>query len=223
MRIKDARQTFLGIWIKNLLQGKPIQVFGDGKQRRDYNFIDDVIDALVLAAISDSAIGKAFNLGGPDSLSLEVTAKLMCNLIEDSSYEMISFPKDRKAIDVGDFVSDYTAFSNAFGWNPKISFESGISKSIDFFQGRDRILSLSYLSMIPFSDPSASYKAHKKEINLAIQRVLDSGWFVLGKEVKLFEEEFAAFHGGKFYAVGVANGTDAIALSLQSLGLAKRR
>ena len=134
MRIKDARQTFLGIWIKNLLQGKPIQVFGDGKQRRDYNFIDDVIDALVLAAISDSAIGKAFNLGAPDSLSLEVTAKLMCNLIEDSSYEMISFPKDRKAIDVGDFVSDYTAFSNAFGWNPKISFESGISKSIDFFR-----------------------------------------------------------------------------------------
>ena len=62
MRIKDARQTFLGIWIRNLLQGKPIQVFGDGKQRRDYNFVDDVIDALLLSATSDDAIGKAFNL-----------------------------------------------------------------------------------------------------------------------------------------------------------------
>ena len=50
MRIKDARQTFLGIWIRNLLQGKPIQVFGDGKQRRDYNYVEDVLDALLIAA-----------------------------------------------------------------------------------------------------------------------------------------------------------------------------
>ena len=74
--------------------------------------------------------------------------------------------------------------------------------------------------MIPFSDPSASYLAHKKsEIDQAIQRVLDSGWFVLGKEVDAFEKEFAAFHGEDFHAVGVANGTDAIALCLRGLGL----
>ena len=75
--------------------------------------------------------------------------------------------------------------------------------------------------MIPFSDPSASYQAHKNEIDHAIQRVLDSGWFVLGKEVKAFEIEFAAFHKKDFFSVGVANGTDAIALCLKSLGLGK--
>jgi len=73
--------------------------------------------------------------------------------------------------------------------------------------------------MIPFGDPSASYQAHKMEINEAIQRVLDSGWYVLGKEVNAFEEEFASFHGENLHAVGVANGTDAIALCLRSLGL----
>jgi dTDP-4-amino-4,6-dideoxygalactose transaminase len=73
--------------------------------------------------------------------------------------------------------------------------------------------------MIPFSDPSASYQAHKKEIDEATQRVLDSGWFVLGKEVENFEKEFTAFHGEDFNAVGVANGTDAIALCLRGLGL----
>ena len=73
--------------------------------------------------------------------------------------------------------------------------------------------------MIPFNDPSASYQAHKEEIDEAIQRVLSSGWFVLGKEVENFEKEFAAFHGEDFHAVGVANGTDAIALCLRSLGL----
>ena len=73
--------------------------------------------------------------------------------------------------------------------------------------------------MIPFCDPSASYQAHKEEIDEAIQRVLSSGWFVLGKEVENFEKEFAAFHGEDFHSVGVANGTDAIALCLRVLGL----
>ena len=73
--------------------------------------------------------------------------------------------------------------------------------------------------MIPFSDPSASYKAHKKEIDLAIERVLKSGWFVLGQEVEAFEKEFAVFHNESIQSVGVANGTDAIALCLRSLGL----
>ena len=134
MRIKDARQTFLGIWIKNLLQGKPIQVFGDGEQRRDYNFVDDVTDALLLSATSEDAVGKAFNLGGPDPLSLKETAKLMCNQIEEAEFEMIPFPQNRKAIDVGDFICDYSAFSNSFGWQPKITFEEGISESLDFFK-----------------------------------------------------------------------------------------
>lgn len=73
--------------------------------------------------------------------------------------------------------------------------------------------------MIPFGDPSASYQAHKMEVDEAIQRVLDSGWYVLGKEVNTFEEEFASFHGKNLHAMGVANGTDAIALCLRSLGL----
>ena len=73
--------------------------------------------------------------------------------------------------------------------------------------------------MIPFGDPSASYQAHKPEIDEAIKRVLDSGWYVLGTEVDAFEKEFVSFHGKDFHAVGVANGTDAIALCLKSLEL----
>ena len=134
MRIKDARQTFLGIWIRNLIEKKPIQVFGDGKQRRDYNYVEDVVDAIILAAISESTAGKVFNLGAPDPLSLEETARVMCNQIEDAHYEMIAFPEDRKAIDVGDFICDYSAFSKSFNWNQKVSFNMGIAKSINFFR-----------------------------------------------------------------------------------------
>jgi len=134
MRIKDARQTFLGIWIRNLLEGKPIQVFGDGKQRRDYNYVEDVLDALLIAATEKNAVGKVYNLGASDPLSLEDTAKIMCQSIEDSDYQMIPFPEDRKAIDVGDFICDYSAFRDQFGWEPKVSFEDGIQRSLEYFR-----------------------------------------------------------------------------------------
>ena len=134
MRIKDARQTFLGIWIRNLLEGKTIQVFGDGKQRRDYNYIEDVLDALLITATKEEAVGKVYNLGAPDPLSLEDTAKIMCLEIEGSDYQMIAFPEDRKVIDVGDFICDYSAFCNQFGWEPKVNFEEGIQRSINYFK-----------------------------------------------------------------------------------------
>ena len=133
MRIKDARQTFLGIWIRNLLEGKPIQVFGDGKQRRDYNYVEDALEALLIAATEEKAVGKVYNLGAPDPLSLEDTAKIMCQEIEGSDYQMTPFPYERKAIDVGDFICDYSAFHNQFGWEPKVSFEEGIQRSLEYF------------------------------------------------------------------------------------------
>ncbi|MEC7393591.1 MAG: NAD-dependent epimerase/dehydratase family protein, partial [Verrucomicrobiota bacterium] len=134
MRIKDARQTFLGIWIRNLLEGKPIQIFGDGKQRRDYNFVEDVIDALLIGATRTEAVGKVYNLGSPDPLSLEDTAKVMCKLTHGAAYEFVSFPKDRQAIDVGDFICDYSSFASSFGWEPRVSFEDGMLRSFEYFK-----------------------------------------------------------------------------------------
>ena len=134
MRIKDARQTFLGIWIRNLLEKKPIQVYGNGLQRRDYNYVDDVVDALLIAATRPEARGKIYNLGAPEPLSLVDTARLMCKLSEGASYEKIPFPEERKAIDVGDFVCDYKAFQSTFDWDPKVNFQEGISKSIDYYR-----------------------------------------------------------------------------------------
>ena len=97
--------------------------------------MDDVIDALLLTATSDDAIGRAYNLGSPAPISLEETASIMCAQVKGSSYELVPFPENRKAIDVGDFVCDYSSFSKALNWEPKTSFEEGISRSLDFFKG----------------------------------------------------------------------------------------
>ena len=96
MRIKDARQTFLESG-SNLLEKKPIQVC-NGLQRRDYNYVEDVVDALLIAATRPEARGKIYNLGALEPLSLEDTARLMCELSEGASYEKIPFPEERKAI-----------------------------------------------------------------------------------------------------------------------------
>ena len=75
MRVKDARQTFLGVWLRNLIDGVPIQVFGDGRQLRDFNFVDDVVDALLLAAGDPRAAGQVYNLGSEEVVSLEALAE----------------------------------------------------------------------------------------------------------------------------------------------------
>ncbi len=92
MRVRDARQTFLGIWIRRLIEGKPVLVFGDGKQVRDFNYVDDVVDALLMAEGSDDANGEIFNLGSDDPISLKDTAKLLIDTNSAGTYEIVPFP-----------------------------------------------------------------------------------------------------------------------------------
>ena len=133
MRVKDARQTFLGIWVRNLIEGKPVLIFGDGEQLRDFNYVDDVIDALLFAAESEKTNGEVFNLGSPEVINLKVLAKMMVELYAGGSYELVPFPTERKAIDIGDYYSDFSKFRNGLGWSPKISLKEGLRKSLGYY------------------------------------------------------------------------------------------
>ena len=133
MRVRDARQTFLGIWVRNLIEGKPMLVFGDGAQRRDFNYVDDVVDALLMAAASDKTNGEIFNLGNYEVISLKELAAMMVDLHSGGSYELAAFPSERKAIDIGDYYSDFTKIKEALGWEPKVSLKEGLRKSLDYY------------------------------------------------------------------------------------------
>lgn len=133
MRVKDARQTFLGIWVRNLIEGKPVQVFGDGAQLRDFNYVDDVVEALLMAAISDKANGEVFNLGSREVINLKELAELMVEIHPSGRYELVAFPPERKAIDIGDYYSDFTKIKDAMDWEPKISLKEGLRKSLDYY------------------------------------------------------------------------------------------
>ncbi|MEI7931409.1 MAG: NAD-dependent epimerase/dehydratase family protein, partial [Actinomycetes bacterium] len=133
MRVKDARQTFLGIWVRNLIEGKPMLIFGDGAQLRDFNYVDDVVEALLFAAVSDKANGQVFNLGSPEVISLKELAAMMVELYPGGRYELVAFPPERKAIDIGDYYSDFTKIKETMGWEPKISLKEGLRKSLDYY------------------------------------------------------------------------------------------
>ncbi len=134
MRVKDARQTFLGVWVRNIIQGKPIQVFGDGKQIRDFNYVDDVVHALLLAALSEKANGEIFNLGAEDPISLSDTADLLLSIHGSGAKEFVQFPSDRKTIDIGDYYGDYRKIRARLGWKPTTSLDEGLRKTLPYYQ-----------------------------------------------------------------------------------------
>lgn len=135
MRVKDARQTFLGYWFKQLLCGDELLVFGDGTQRRDFNYVDDAVRALLLAATREEAVGKVYNLGADEVVSLAELAELLVHLHDGArGYRLVPFPADRKTIDIGDYYGDFTKIRHELGWEPKVALEDGIRQSLEFYR-----------------------------------------------------------------------------------------
>jgi UDP-glucose 4-epimerase len=134
MRVKDARQTFLGIWIKRVLDGEAFQVFGDGLQIRDFTYVDDCVEALLLAATTDGARGQIFNLGSDETINLRSLAALLVEVHGSGSYACVPFPPDRKVIDIGDYYGDYRLIRGRLGWYPRIGLREGLRRTLDFYQ-----------------------------------------------------------------------------------------
>jgi dTDP-glucose 4,6-dehydratase/UDP-glucose 4-epimerase len=133
MRVKDARQTFLGIWVRLLIDKMPIKVFGDGLQLRDFNYVDDCVDALLLAGSSELANGKIYNLGSSEVVSLKEVAKMMVSLEEGGQFELVPFPEDRKVIDIGDYYGDFSLITKELGWEPKIGLLEGLKRTLKYY------------------------------------------------------------------------------------------
>lgn len=134
MRVCDARQTFLGIWIRQLIENKPIKVFGDGLQKRDFNYVDDCVTALLLAGANETANGKVYNLGSSEVVDLKTLAEMMVEDNCDGQYEIVPFPPERKAIDIGDYYSDFSLIQRELGWEPKVGLRDGIRKTMEYYK-----------------------------------------------------------------------------------------
>lgn len=133
LQIQNDRQGFIGVFLKRCLTGQPILVYGDGKQVRDFNYVDDVVDALLLSAMTPACFGQVFNLGGPDRINLLDFVAVLGDII-DVTYEIIPFPDSKKLIDIGDYYGDYSRFSETTGWQPKVGLREGLERTVQFYQ-----------------------------------------------------------------------------------------
>ena len=133
MRIKDARQTFLGIWLRRVIEGEPFEVWG-GNQRRDLLYVDDAAEAFLCAAVTPQAKGLALNVGGNEPCSLSALAQAIMAANRGGTYEIQEFPPERKRIDIGDFITDDRLFRTLSGWRPLVSLRDGIARSLEYYR-----------------------------------------------------------------------------------------
>jgi len=133
MRIKDARQTFLGIWIKLLLEGKAFEVWG-GEQLRDFTYVEDAVAAFLLAAASEDANGQVFNLGCERFISLKDLADLLIEVNGGGRYELRAFPSDRKRIDIGDYFADFSRIRSLLNWEPRVPLRDALAHTVEFYR-----------------------------------------------------------------------------------------
>jgi UDP-glucose 4-epimerase len=137
MRIKDGRQTFLGLWVRRVLEGEPFEVWG-GEQRRDLAYVDDVAEAFLRAAASPEAKGRAFNIGGAPSLPLAELARLLVAANGGGRFEVKPFPPDRLKIDIGDYEADDGLFRRVTGWRPAVDLADGLARTLAYFRTHSR-------------------------------------------------------------------------------------
>lgn len=133
MELSATDKGFICVFVKRALQGEPIDIFGTGEQRRDLNHVDDVVEALLLAAATPKTTGNVYNLGHYEAVTLN---RIMDVLQEECRFpfKKIPFPEDRKKIDIGEYWGDYKAFASVTGWQPKVDITQGLKQTLDFFR-----------------------------------------------------------------------------------------
>ena len=135
MDLASTKKGFVGIFIRLALEGKPIRIYGDGEQRRDFNYVDDAVDALLLAAERDDVVGESYNLGDPDPISLNAFVERLTTLAP-CAVEHVPFPADAEAIDIGDYYGDFSRFESATGWRPRVGLDEGLRRTLAYHRDR---------------------------------------------------------------------------------------
>jgi UDP-glucose 4-epimerase len=133
--MKHGRQGFITVFIRLAIEGKPIQVYGDGSQLRDFTYVSDAVDAFLAVGVSDDAYGRAFNVGGIEPVPLIEVARLCQELAgAGGTVETAPWPPDREKIDIGSIYIDHARLTETAGWEPKVGLSEGLAATISFYK-----------------------------------------------------------------------------------------
>ena len=132
--IRHNRQGFIGWFIRLALEGRTIQIYGDGQQLRDFVHVDDAAEAFLRAGSSDACNGEVFNVGGSQPISHRELTTLLIEAAGSGRVEYVEWPAEKKAIDIGSFYADSSKFQMATGWTPAVSLREGLSSTLAFYR-----------------------------------------------------------------------------------------
>ncbi|HXG35761.1 MAG TPA: NAD-dependent epimerase/dehydratase family protein, partial [Dehalococcoidia bacterium] len=132
LQIENDAHGFLGWFIRRALEGGCIQVYGDGQQKRDLNYVEDVVDAFLLAGIAPQAVGEVFNLGSGQAVKVLEFAQKVIEVSGSGSYQLVPYPGIDKAMEIGDYQADYTKIKSLLGWQPRYSLEDGLKTTVEY-------------------------------------------------------------------------------------------
>jgi UDP-glucose 4-epimerase len=127
-------QGFLANFLRRGLLEQTIEIFGDGRQLRDPVYVDDAVDAFLLAGAAAAPPSRLWNVGGQQTLSLADIAAIVSAAAGAPPPVCRPFPAEHKGIDIGSYCSDSTRIREELGWHPRIAFEEGIRRSLEYFQ-----------------------------------------------------------------------------------------
>lgn len=133
MDLISGDKGVLGVFIRRALLGERIQLFGGGMQKRDCNYVDDVVAALLSCGVDQRVIGGTFNLGHEQPIRLLDFVHELRRLT-GCEYEHRPFPVDQEAIDIGDYYASFSKLTEATGWRPKVDLPDGLARTIDYFR-----------------------------------------------------------------------------------------
>jgi UDP-glucose 4-epimerase len=131
--MKHNRQGFIGWFIRLAIDGEQISLYGDGRQLRDLNYVDDVVEAFLLAGAMESVNGHVYNLGSLEPVSLLHIVETLMELCPQASYRLVPFPPEKKRIDIGDYYGDYTKIRETLGWQPRVPLREGLARTIEYY------------------------------------------------------------------------------------------
>ena len=132
--LKHNRQGFIAWFIRQAIEDREIQIYGDGRQLRDFVYVDDAADAFLRAAATDASNGQVFNVGGPEAISLKDLVELLISIAGTGRYRFVEWPPEKKAIDIGDFHADSTLITHTLGWRPTVALAEGLKRTVEFYR-----------------------------------------------------------------------------------------
>jgi UDP-glucose 4-epimerase len=132
--LKHNRQGFIAWFIRLAIEDKPIQIFGDGSQLRDFVYVDDAADAFLRAGANDACNGEVFNVGGERPIAHRELTTLLIDIAGTGRVEYVEWPAEKKAIDIGNFYADSSKFKYTTGWASTVHLREGLRQTIDFYR-----------------------------------------------------------------------------------------